>query len=331
MRYRSDHRVRWLTALLITSLSLSCLSCHREKSSDFEKDRIRETAQRAVSWVYKHPASFIDGTFIEISEEIITFYLLRNYENDPAQKAEYVKEIQKRMELIASQKDFQVKPQEYTMFLAVTDIGEKLGMDTMNFRKVIQGKITSDPLTYPPHMTTNIWNTVYLERLGYNPPKDIEKLMPLSTISKELNQRLLVQYTVAQYDASYIDPISITIYDLTHEIFSLTDFGKLPPPPLIAENWTFFADLFNQTIEWAITAEHVDILAELIMCAKLCDLTNIPSLDRGIGYIISRQEKDGSFGITNPGRENIYRHGILVSIMALSMFSEENNGVKAKN
>ena len=39
----------------------------------------------------------------------------------------------------------------------------------------------------------------------------------------------------------------------------------------------------------------------------------------GIDFILSRQEKDGSFGITNPSRSNNYRHGVLVSIMALSM------------
>lgn len=299
------------------------ISCHRGKSPDSKKENIKKSIDMALSWVNKHPASFTDGMLIEILEEIITFYILSNYadkyKKDPSKKSYYIREIKKRLELIASKKDFKIQPVEYTVFLAVAAITEKLGLDTVDFKKIIGDQIMTDPHLYSQHITSQIWNTIYLERLGYMPPKSLEELLPQSTLFLEVHQKMVFQHIRAQFDPRYIDLIATTIYFMTHEIFPLTDFGKLPPPIIIVENQTFFSELFDQAIEWAITATHLDVLAEIIMCVKILNSENKSSLQHGIDYILSRQEKDGSFGITNPGRPNNYRHGTLVSIMALSM------------
>lgn len=317
MYRRYKEIVSWCIFL---SLSLFIISCQQVKSSNTEKDNIEKTIDAALVWIYGHPVHFaLDLAFVEISEEIIAFYILSNNSKSPSQKDNYIREIQKRYDLIASKKDLKLNSREYTMLLAIAFIKEKLGLETLDFRKIIEEQLLSDPLLYPPHITTSIWNTVYLERLGYNPPKALGDLMPLSTLSKEVRQKLLLQHVKAQFDPMYIDPISITIYDMTHEIFSLTDFGELPPPLIIIENQAFFPELFEEVIKWSMTAKHIDVLAEAIMCVKMLDLKNVTSLEHGVEFIISSQEKDGSFGVTNPGRPNVYRHGILVSLMALSL------------
>ena len=111
----------------------------------------------------------------------------------------------------------------------------------------------------------------------------------------------------------------MTAYYMTHEIFALTDWGQLPSPPIVENNRIYFSKLFDKIIQWAITIHHIDILAELIMCVKMLDLKDVPSLNQGIEFILSYQEDNGTFGITNPSLPNIYRHGILVSMMALSI------------
>lgn len=313
-----DHTDNCRLKLVVFVMAATLLfSCHRGKSSESRKGTIKESINKAVLWVNTHPAHFNDGMFIEISEEIIVFYIIYKHSEDQAKKGECVREIEKRLKLIQSKKDFRVQPQEYTMFLCIAHISKKLGLEGIDFRKTIENQILSDPLLYPPHITTSIWNTVYLERLGYNPSKTLEEILPQSTLSNELHQRLLFQSVKAQFDPMYVDVIAITVYDVTHEIFSLVDFGEIPPPYIIVENEAFFSELFDHIIKWAIAAGHVDVLAEAIMCVKILDLKDIPSMQSGIDFIISRQEKDGSFGVTNPGRPNVYRHGILVSIMAL--------------
>jgi len=311
------HKCTEIGACCIVILaSLSILSCTRGTAG---KDASERALNNALSWVYTHPAHFADGAFIEISEEIIAFYIVHRNNQDPSLKKGYTREIQKRFELISSKNDFIPQPPEYTMFLAIASIAEKMGLQTIDFRKIIEHLILTNPFLYPPHVTTNIWNTVFLERMGYNPPKGLDEIMSKSTLVKEVQQQLLYQHVKGQFDPMYIDPISITTYDITHEIFSLTDFGELPPPPIIVENQAFFGELFDSTIQWAITAKHIDILAEVIMCVKIIHLKGVPSLDQGIEFIIDQQKGDGSFGVTNPGRPNVYRHGILVSIMALAL------------
>ena len=315
-----DQKYRKITVgFFILLFSVVIISCQQGKSSNGSKSKTERTIQNALSWVYGHPAHFAEGSFIEISEEIITFYMLHRNSEDPAEKDDYMRQIQKRFDLVASKKDFHVQPPEFTMFLVIASISEKLGLKVMDFRKTIEAQMLSDPLLYPPHITSNIWNTVYLERMGYNPPRSLGELIPHSTLAREVRQRLLYQHVAAQFDPMFIDPISITTYDMTHEIFSLTDFGELPPPPIIMDNQAYFSELFDKTIEWAMTAKHIDVLAEVIMCVKILNLKGVASLDRGIAFIISQQKGDGSFGVTNPGRPNRFRHGILVSIMALSL------------
>ncbi len=316
--YLSHYVPRWIIILIV----ISCIfSCNLNNSAQSKKDKINKTIQKALGWIYGHPANFAAGGFIEIAEEIITFYILSNHPDTPSMKQKYLREIEKRLDLINSMTDFKVKPQEYRMFLVLALISERLGFKDYDFKKIIEDKILSDPLVYPPHITTNIWNTLYLERLGYNPRNTMKKLLPQSTLSKEVQEKLLFKHTNSTANPMFIDPISITIFDITHEILAITDFGTLPPPPIIIDNKDFFSELFNRSIIWAIDVKHIDVLAELIMCAKIMNLEKVPSLESGIDFIISNQKKDGSFGETNPNMPNILRHGILYSIIALSIAS----------
>ncbi|MGA1844075.1 MAG: DUF6895 family protein [bacterium] len=311
---------------VIILVSLTIISCAKGTSKNTGKAAVDRAIGNALSWVYTHPAHFAEyspeipfSPFVEISEEIITFYILHRDAQEPSLKNSYTREIQKRLELIASKDDFTPQPPDFTMLLAIASISEKMGLHIIDFRTIIEQRLLSSPLLYPPHVTTSIWNTVYLERMGFNPRRGLDEIMSKSTLVREVQQRLLYQHVKGQFDPMYIDPVSITTYDITHEIFSLTDFGELPPPPIIIENQAFYAELFDSIIQWSITAKHIDILAEVIMCAKILHLKGVPSVNQGIQFIIDQQKKDGSFGVTNPGRPNVFRHGILVSIMALAL------------
>jgi len=309
--------------MLIPLLIISCTAPIKPQTTaqtetNFEKRR-KEAIRSATSWIYEHPPNYTDGGLLEILEQIIALYILHNNTEDAQQKTECVNEIRKMLQFIASQEDFKVGPQEYTIFLTVTAITERLGIDVIDLRKVLEEQVISDPLLYSQNTTNAIWNTVYLERLGYSPSKVLEDLMPQSNLSQELNQRLLFHLVSGPINPAYINPMTITMYLITHEVFCLTDFGLLPPPAIIARDEVFFNQLFDKAIQWTIAIHHIDMLGELIMCVKMLDLKDVQSFDKGVDFIISSQEEDGSFGITNPSRQNVYRHGILVSIMALSM------------
>ncbi|MGA1864789.1 MAG: DUF6895 family protein [bacterium] len=313
--------------LLFLFFSLLLISCQSAVNShqkgeipvSEKEDIYRQAINKGYLWLDLHPVGFEDGGCLAILEEIIAFHFLRNKTDDITLKNNYLDEIRKRMDLIALKEDFKVLPKEYTVFLTVTKIAERLGIHPAYFRKIVEDQLISSPLLYSENMTNNIWNTLYLERLGYDPPTDLEILMSQSIIRQELEKRFILQLVNSPINPDYVNPMTLTLYYLTHEIFCLTDFGELPPPSIITNNQAFFSEFFDKTIQWSIAIGHTDLLAELIMNVKMLELKDVPSFQQGVEFILSRQEDNGSFGITNPTLPNIYRHGVLVSIMALSM------------
>jgi hypothetical protein len=289
------------------------------KAQESEKNIYKKAIYKAYLWLDRHPANFEDDGPLVVFEEILTFYILMRNTEDASEKKDYFYEIQKRINLIALNKDFKVQPQEYTWLLTFTAIAEKLGIHTVDFRKIIEDQLMSIPFPYSQYITGTIWNTVYLERLGYNPSIDLESLMAKSVLKQELDRRTLLQFVSSSINQKYVYPMTVIAYCLTHEIFSLTDFGELPPPPIITNNRAFFSIFFDKTIQWAMATKQQDLLAELIMCVKMIDIKDVPSLRQGIEFILSSQQDNGTFGITNPSFPNVYRHGVLVSMMALSM------------
>lgn len=312
-----------LIFLFCTLFLISCQGIEKSyqtaKTSGSEKDVYQQAIDKASQWINKHPATFEDEGAVVILEEIMAFYILWENTEDASQKKKYFNEVQKRINLIALKKDFNVQPNEHTLFLTITMIAEKLRIHTLNFRKIIEDQILTSPFLFTQNITNTIWITVYLKRLGYYSLMDMDRLMPQSNLHQELHQRLVYQYVCSPVNPIYKDTTIFTTYHMTHEIFSLTNFGEFPSPPVIENNKAFFSELFDKSIQWTMAINHIDLLGELIMCVKMLDLRDVPSLQRGIEYILSNQEDNGTFGITNPTLPNVYRHGILVAMMTLSM------------
>jgi hypothetical protein len=312
-----------LIPLFFTLFLISCRSAVKSNQTagtpESEKDIYKQAIYKSYLWLDLHPAGFEDDGCLAVLEEIVSFNFLRNHTDDASEKKNYLKEIQKRVNLIALQEDFKVQPKEYTLFFTVAAICEELEIRTLDFRKIIEDQLISNPLLYSQHITSIIWITVYMEKLGYEPSIALESLMTESVLQDELNRGLLLQLVMSPINPIYVDPMTLTAYYLTHEIFALTDFGRLPPPPIITNNQAFFCRLIEETIQWSMAINHIDLLAEFIMCVKLLDLKDVPSFQQGVEFILSHQEENGTFGMTNPTLPSVYRHGILVCMMALSM------------
>ena len=311
--------ILFLPALFLISCQGAVKSHQTIKPPGSELDIYQQAIHKAYLWIDMHPAEFEDEGLLPILEEIIAFYMLWKNTKDPLQKMTYLNDVRARIDLLASKGDFEVQPKEYTVFLTVAMLVEKLQIRSLDFRKIIENQIISSPYLFSQQITNTIWNTVYLERLGYHPPMDLTNLIPRSNLHQELQQKLLFQLVSGPSHPIPTDTLILTVYHMTHEIFSLTHFGESPPPSFITDNQAFFAKFFDKTIQWAMAVNHIDLLGELIMCVKILDLKDVPSLQQGIEYILSTQEDNGTFGITNPTLPNVYRHGILVAMMALSM------------
>jgi len=308
-----------LLVLMVLLLTVSC-----QPGTDHEPDVLGTAVDEALTWAEAHPADLSDGGIIEVAEEIVAFHVLSRYAENAQAKDALRGKIVDRLDLIISAGEFTVQPQEVTMVLTLADIADELGLEQAEFfRRLIDEQLIPGNLLCPPHVMTCLWTALYMQRLGYPPSQPVAEILGQSTLAKEVRQRLLYQHAGSPADLQFINPTTITAYDLTHEVFALTDFGALPPPQIVVENRVFFSQLFDRLIEWAIAIKHLDILNEAIMCVKILDLEDVPSLQRGIEFTLSNQQGDGSFGVTNPARPNVFRHGVLVSTMALTMVHDD--------
>lgn len=310
--------------LIVVALFLCACQCplksyETARELDFEKEPYQQGIHKACLWLDKNPVNTEVEEPLAILEEVIAFYMLWKNTKDSSKKTKYIEKIQKRIDYFASKEDIKVQPKEYTLIFPITMIVEKLHIKSVDFRKIIEEQMMSSPALFSQNITNTIWITAYLERLGYEPPLDLKLLMDQSNIQQELNQKLLYHSFGSSMDQRYINNMVVTSYHITHEILSLTNWGELPPPPIIGDNKVFFSDFFNKGIQWAISINHIDLLGEFIMCVKMLDLKDVSFVQTGIEHILSNQEENGTFGITNPSLPNIYRHGILVSMMVLSM------------
>ena len=90
---------------------------------------------------------------------------------------------------------------------------------------------------------------------------------------------------------------------------------------LLEDEIEFLKDIIHKGVSEYIEKEQLDILAELIVCAKMLDYTDFQGFEEGIQFILNAQKDDGSFGIIERmaylGRPNLYRHGVLVALWAL--------------
>jgi hypothetical protein len=309
--------------ILLSCVLLSCRNVVQTQptAGTQESETVRQqVTQKAYQWLCSHPTDIEVEGRLPVFEEIQTFYVLWKNTKDTSLKQAYLNEFRKRMDLITSIKNYQVHPIEYTAFVAVTLFAERLHIDTTGFRKIIKEQILPSPYLFSQTITSSIWNTAYLERLGYKCPTNLEKLIGQSNFGQEAKQKLLFQAISIPLASANMDELVLTTYHITHEIFSLTNFGEYPPPSVIKKNKAFFSKFFDNAIRWTISIENVDLLGELIMCVKMLDIKDVPCLHQGIQYIISRQQDDGSFGVTNPSMPNVYRHGTLISMMAMSSF-----------
>ena len=324
-----------LIFLLCILFLISCQGIEKSyqtaRTPGSEKNIYQHAIYNASQWINNHPATFEDDGSLVILEEIMAFYVLWRNTVNVSLKKKYFNEVQKRINLLASKKDFNVQPKIHTLFLTVTMIAEKLQIHTLNFRKIIEEQILNSPFLFTQNITNTIWVTVYLNRLGYQTLMNLDRLIPQSNLYQELHHRLVYQYVCSPVNPIYKDTTTLTLYHMTHEIFSLTNLGELPSPSIIENNKAFFSELFEKSIQWTMAINHIDLLGELIMCVKMLDLKDVPSLQQGIEYILSSQEDNGTFGITNPTLPDIYRHGILVSMMTLSIVQTQAETLSSRS
>jgi hypothetical protein len=308
-------------------LAVVCGLLYYGPATRAESGTIDQAVTRAMAWIEANPASLSETGLLEVVEELIAFYVLNNHSTDPAERAAYFVQVQKRQGLLVPYNESNAKTRLYrddpfapVEYVLAAQIMKSFGMDTASYRVIIDDMVSTPALLDSAPVSMQLWTHLYLQRLGYAPAVSIEDLVKRSTLATEPHTQALLRDLTANRSAGYdAAPVVRALYDMTHQVFALTDFGALPPPALISGQRAYCGRLFDEAIAWASNAESIDILAELVVCARLLGLDEVPALPHALNVLIDQQLEDGSFGVTKPDRPNVYRHGVLTSIAALSL------------
>jgi len=275
---------------------------------------------KGLKWLFENPVDLVADGFLELGEELNLYYKLYLQSEDPKEKEFFKRYIFSRVEYLLEEHTLKVDfAGEITAYLNFAKIMKIIGIESSEYWKFITNDILTNPMTYPPNITYSILNTALIEDIGLPPRTPLKSIVSRGIIAHFANNPALIPVGKA-YASS--DNVMNFFYDVTHELFAVSSFGDRDPKQfLLPHEVEFLKDIIRKGISIYLKEEQVDILAELIVCAKMLEFTNFDGFEETIKFILSYQREDGSFGIIERmvflGRPNVYRHGVLVSMWAL--------------
>lgn len=294
-------------------------------SMDNQAQTLEQVIDRAMHWLGEHPARIADHELMEMVEEIMFFYALHSTPGLAAERAYFLREIAARNEAIViyladgrnAGQHLQGDWAALT-YPPLVHILAELGLETAPYHALIDELISRKLHLASPRHAMRLWIAIYLARLGRVSDASVQYQLGDSPLQQDPQTHALLDYFSDPAAASRDPQATIQlVYNITHEIMALNDFGALPPPPVMQAQRAHYARLVDAAIDWATRASAFDVLAELVFCAHLLDLGELPALPAAVALIVSRQQVNGSFGITNPDRPNGVRHGVLTALLAL--------------
>jgi len=285
---------------------------------------VNQVIDKAMHWLGENPAS-VSNELMEVVEEIMFFYALYSSPAYEAERPYFLREITARHKVIKAYLAETGDAQQHLKgdwaaltYPPLVYILAELGLETDVYRGVLDELITLKRHLTPPSNAMRLWIAIYLARLDLVHDSSVQYLLNNSSLQKDPETHVLLDYFTDHAVANRDQNATIQlVYNITHEIIALNDFGALSPPPVMLAQRAHYAHLVDAAIDWATRESALDVLAELVFCAHLLDLKELPALPAAVALIISKQQPNGSFGITNPDRSNGERHGVLTSLLAL--------------
>lgn len=118
-------------------------------------------------------------------------------------------------------------------------------------------------------------------------------------------------------------------YILTHFIFAAYDYGNaLTQNRFTPTDIDYLNRILPQIIEKFETKGNDDLVGELLTCMVLIQKTNTPTFKKSYARLLSRQNKDGSFGAYERNRSRLkddieFRAYLHTTLVAIEMFVED--------
>jgi hypothetical protein len=205
--------------------------------------------------------------------------------------------------------------QDSTSYLRAWYILNEIGLNTTYYVEEIE-KVLIRLNNHLPSRGTNqkMAFVFYYNQLGYDIDYTTEELFNVSVIRSRIVPENLSE---------------LKVYHITHEIFFL--FAENKMSLLSEEDNEYIQEVLKYQVNFTISNNNVDLLAELIMIMHYLDFLNLDLYNVALNYLLSSQNANGSFGDYEDARKYyakieskidvdilLYLHTTEVSIRALN-------------
>lgn len=201
---------------------------------------------------------------------------------------------------LATSSDREFK-QDIISYLSACVLQDQFGFDTIDYRRHIEEIIPR--AVSPEHLRTRgIDNTMALffrlRQLGYHGdgPTSCELWQRPGCVTRE-------HPDLARLDHRHFWNW-MRVYRLTHEIFYLTEFGRVPMQCVSQRDLDYIRRIHVALIPIFMNHNNADAVAELIIDLNYLGMTDLAEYDLGRRFLLDRQNDDGSWG----DHDHIARH-----------------------
>jgi hypothetical protein len=316
----------WLLCLLI-AVVLPVLASDNEPAAILPADPAIDAAiVRGNDWLERHPASVSDGGLPDILDEGIAYYVRRNLTRDAVERAHFAGQLQRHMAQLADLPEFdqwvyrgrKVLTDYYHLVLAAHllrvagEPDERQAEITAQARSVLQMVPHCDP-------TKRLAIALFLQHLGADPGISLPQALANSRV-EHIAQGRVPQLPTQEATGQQTTAAALELYALVHEIVALTDFGRLPATPWLAQRRTAVVRRLSEAVSWASASGNFDLAAELLMSLRLLQEPLTGNYQDAVLAILAGQQDDGSWGVQTTRRDNKRRHAVLTATTALWVY-----------
>ena len=284
---------------------------------------IAAAIDRALAWIETHPATLQDGGLIDIVDESVAFLVMQNLSRSPRDRARFAAALRTRLTALEQLPAFEawVYARHKTLIdhyhLVLTAHLMQLAHQRSAFQPMIVEQ-AQRALIATPHASPTVRLTIaaFLDYLREVPADYVDSLPANSLVAQVAHARLPALPAQASADARHMTTLLLSA--LVHEVIALTDFGRLSPPPWLAERRTALLPSLVDALRWARAERNLDLACELVMAARFLGQPLHTEL-RGLkDDLLASQQPDGTWGAspTTP-RQNKLRHTVLTATATL--------------
>lgn len=334
MVYPKNHNTLFFLGVVIAIVLFACSSfpkSDKKPITDLNKNvaacqehsRKAEVICRGLSWLLYHPADINEyHGFLEMGGELLIFYHFYVRSNNPRERKYFRHLITSRIHYLLNEHEWGVRYSgETNAYLIFAYVMKKLGIQSSEYQQFIEKEIVNNEKTYHLDVNMNVAISIsgLIDGIGYVPKIPFRDILQQGIIAQYSERPDLIPYNKFLANPRYMMEF---FYMIAHEIFAMSNFGHRDPTFFLGEeSLQWLKGVISMGISRSMEWGEVDILAELIVCAKLLGYIDFEGFEEGVQYILDSQEIDGSFGSSiraaEIGRSEFNRHVVVMALWAL--------------